>query len=232
MSSRPVTIFPTGAGTATCESYGRVPNENRLYRFTNYRLSASANSGYVFDSFRYVTTTVPSSGAQINGNAATSKNPFPSKQDFVDPVYPCEATGKGDGTGYKSWGSSGYIAVFKRAGSSSPDISLRTISVSATEGGAATGGGDFYDLSLCTITATPYSGRAFLYWTDSSGQIVSRDAIYAFIVTKSETFTAHFTNGPDGRPLYDDATGRLICADSGGELIYHDRVIELASSST
>lgn len=232
MSSRPVTIFPPGAGVATCLSYGLEPNENILYRFTNFQLSANSNIGYSFDSFRYVTTTVSSDGHQVNGSAKTSKNPFPTKPNFLDPVYPCEAIGKGGDTGFKSWGSSGYIAVFKRQGSSSPDISLRTISVSATEGGAATGGGDFYDLSLCTITATPYSGRAFLYWTDSSGQIVSRDAIYAFIVTKSETFTAHFTNGPYGQPLYDDATGRLICADSGGELIYHDRVIELASSST
>ena len=216
MSSRPVTIFPTGAGTATCESYGRVPNENRLYRFTNYRLSASANSGYVFDSFRYVTTTVPSSGAQINGNASTSRNPFPSKQDFVDPVYPCEATGKEDGAGYKSWGSSGYIAVFKRAGSSSPDRERRTISVQSTEGGSASGGGSYLDLELCTLTATPSEGRTFYYWTDSSGQIVSRDLIYAFIVTKSETFTAHFTNEPDGRPLYDDASGRIIYADVSG----------------
>ena len=68
-----------------------------------------------------------------------------------------------------------------------------TINVTAqpAEGGTVTGGGDFYENSECTLTATANRGYAFAGWK-LSGSIVSTEPTYTFTVTGDATYTACF----------------------------------------
>jgi len=65
------------------------------------------------------------------------------------------------------------------------------ITVNATEGGTATGGGNYAEGSTATLTATAETGYVFVNWTQN-GQEVSTDAEYSFTVTSNATFTANF----------------------------------------
>ena len=65
-----------------------------------------------------------------------------------------------------------------------------------SEGGTVSGGGDNYHYGdLCTLTAGPADGFVFSNWTKNDS-IVSTDSIYAFTVTESADYVAHFTEAP------------------------------------
>ena len=67
-----------------------------------------------------------------------------------------------------------------------------TITVNATTGGTATGGGTYDTVDPITLTATANTGYRFVNWTDSSGTILSTSSTYNHTVTKDETITANF----------------------------------------
>ena len=68
-----------------------------------------------------------------------------------------------------------------------------TIAASAAPptGGTVSGGGDYMNGDLATLTATPNPGYAFIGWTES-GTIVSPAVDYTFTVTGARTLVANF----------------------------------------
>lgn len=65
------------------------------------------------------------------------------------------------------------------------------ITVKATEGGTATGGGNYIAGATATLIATPSEGYVFTSWT-LNGEIVSTDTIYDITVTGAATYMANF----------------------------------------
>ena len=66
-----------------------------------------------------------------------------------------------------------------------------TVSANPTNGGMATGGGEFHENQSCTVTATPAAGYTFTNWTEN-GDVVSSDANYTFVVTGNRDLVANF----------------------------------------
>ncbi len=57
--------------------------------------------------------------------------------------------------------------------------------------GSVAGGGNFLPGETCTVTATPYNGYAFKYWT-YNGDVVSTNTEYSFYVDQSKVLRAVF----------------------------------------
>ena len=74
-----------------------------------------------------------------------------------------------------------------------------TISVSAAEGGTASGGGEYEQGSSVTLTATPANGYRFIAWTENDEQI-STDENFKFIADHDRTLVAIFM--PISKPTY------------------------------
>lgn len=72
-----------------------------------------------------------------------------------------------------------------------------TISVSASEGGTAQGGGSFITGNSTTITAVPNQGYGFLGWYGADGTLLSQDLSYTFTITDDLSAQAKFG------PLYE-----------------------------
>lgn len=94
-----------------------------------------------------------------------------------------------------------------------------TISVSASEGGTVSGGGNFC-YEACEVTATPNEGYNFSNWTEN-GDVVSVEANYNFIVTGERHLTANFV--PEGIIVFADMNVKALCVanwdtDGDGEL--------------
>ena len=83
-------------------------------------------------------------------------------------------------------GSASYVANFS--------LNSYTITTSAdpTNGGTASGGGNFNHGTSCTLTATPNAGYAFTNWTKNDS-VVSTNAVYTFTVTEGGAYVAHFS---------------------------------------
>ena len=67
-----------------------------------------------------------------------------------------------------------------------------TATADPIEGGTVNGSGGYNNGDECTLTATPNEGYEFLNWTKEDGTIVSTDPVYAFTVTETAAFVAHF----------------------------------------
>jgi uncharacterized repeat protein (TIGR02543 family) len=67
-----------------------------------------------------------------------------------------------------------------------------TATADPVEGGVVTGSGGYDFGDLCTLTATANTGYTFVNWTKNGIQ-VSTNPSYAFTVTESATYIAHFS---------------------------------------
>ena len=97
-----------------------------------------------------------------------------------------------------------------------------TITVTASEGGAASGSGSFLYGQPCTVTATADEGYGFANWT-KDGMVVSVDANYTFSVTGERHLTAHFV--AEENIVFADNNVKAICVanwdrNGDGELSY------------
>lgn len=101
-----------------------------------------------------------------------------------------------------------------------------TITVSASEGGVAYGGGSYFYGQTCTVTATPDEGYYFANWI-KNGIVVSTNANYTFTVTEESLLTAHFIISLQGNITFADANVKAICVNNwdnngDGELSYNE----------
>ncbi len=97
-----------------------------------------------------------------------------------------------------------------------------TVTVTATEGGTASGSGSFPYGQSCTVTATADEGYSFANWT-RNGEVVSFDTNYTFPVTGESLMTAHFVT--EENIVFADANVKAICVanwdtNGDGELSY------------
>ena len=67
-----------------------------------------------------------------------------------------------------------------------------TTSGSPSDGGTATGGGNYPNGASVTVTAVPHTGYAFMNWTEG-GVEVSASASYSFSAGANRVLVAHFT---------------------------------------
>ena len=67
-----------------------------------------------------------------------------------------------------------------------------TATAEPEEGGTVSGYGGYNNGDECTLTATANEGYEFLNWTKEDGTIVSTDPVYAFTVTETAAYVAHF----------------------------------------
>ena len=67
-----------------------------------------------------------------------------------------------------------------------------TATAEPEEGGSVNGSGGYNNGDECTLTATANEGYEFLNWTKEDGTIVSTNPVYAFTVTETAAFVAHF----------------------------------------
>ena len=81
--------------------------------------------------------------------------------------------------------SSSYMAHFQIVSYSI------TASANPSSGGSVSGAGSYNYGQNCTLTATPATGYTFVKWTKNGTQ-VSTNASYAFTVTGSASYVAHF----------------------------------------
>ena len=103
----------------------------------------------------------------------------------------------------------------KSGGGDVPPTSTITISASATGAGkvtvgASTGSTAADEVELgkpVTLTATADAGESFLFWTDTAGRILSREASYTYTPVSDEKLSAVFTNSASG-PLAVFINGR------------------------
>ncbi len=82
-----------------------------------------------------------------------------------------------------------------------PELATYTVSVNATTGGTASGGGTCRDGDSITITATPSNGYHFVKWTEN-GSEVSTSASYTFTVNADRNLTAVFEEDEKPTPTY------------------------------
>jgi fibronectin type 3 domain-containing protein len=67
-----------------------------------------------------------------------------------------------------------------------------TATAEPEEGGTVDGSGGYNNGDECALTATANEGYEFLNWTKEDGTIVSPEPVYAFTVTETAAFVAHF----------------------------------------
>ena len=75
-------------------------------------------------------------------------------------------------------------------------FNLNSYNITATtepdEGGMISGAGIYYHFDTCTLTATAATGYTFQNWT-LNDEVVSTDTVYAFEVSDSASYVAHFS---------------------------------------
>ena len=67
-----------------------------------------------------------------------------------------------------------------------------TASADPVAGGSVTGAGNYEQGAVCTLTATPNTGYAFVNWT-KNGTVVSTNASFSFNVSENASYVAHFS---------------------------------------
>ncbi len=87
-----------------------------------------------------------------------------------------------------------------------------TVVSNDNEMGTVSGGGEYSNGDLATLTATSNCGYQFVRWENENNETVCTEASFSFIVTKDTTLTAVFESAPD-------MTVNLVCP-TGQTLTY------------
>jgi len=67
-----------------------------------------------------------------------------------------------------------------------------SVSINPSAAGSVIGGGSCLQGSSCILTATPFTGYAFINWTDNKGNIISNSANITFTAIKDTSLIANF----------------------------------------
>ncbi len=193
----PINIQVTATDSGTTVTWDAVPTvgeyDNRAY----YIYLASQ------DNEVFIPTTM------IDGITYTSSEVLPNGKYFV--------VLRAVNTKYKSLLSDPQFYEF----TIEPESTTYTVSVNATTGGTASGGGTCRDGDSITVTATPSDGYHFVKWTES-GNEVSTDASYTFTVDKDRTLTAVFAEDEQPTPTYTVSVTALVGGSVSGGGIYDE----------
>lgn len=182
--SKSVAISPTAAQAAGCTAQCPGVQTDYLDGWAReYTLSATAASGWQFVKFTWSKVRRTASGTTPIGDYESSSNPSTAADGLA------EARAYGDKTYWQEDLLENIVAHFEQT----PITYTITTAVTPAGSGTATGGGTFNSGASCTLTATANSGCAFTHWTNSGGVTVSTSATYSFVVTASDTYTAHFS---------------------------------------
>ena len=119
------------------------------------------------------------------------------------------------------------------------DMFTVTAMANPTNGGSVSGSGTYLSGQTCTLTATANEGYSFLYWADYTGNVVSMESDYSFMVAGDATLTANFVeegycgvkfdlydsygDGWNGNSLvvnYQDGTTQALTFSSGPSATY------------
>lgn len=90
-------------------------------------------------------------------------------------------------------GSVAAAAIAKETVLTAQWTNLHTITASATNGGTATGGGEYEHGANVTLSAVANDGYTFLGWYEN-GTLVTQNTEYAFTAVEDRTFVAKFAN--------------------------------------
>lgn len=105
------------------------------------------------------------------------------------------------------------------------------VSVSATAGGTATGGGSFLEGSTCTVSATPNTNYTFANWTEN-GSVVSSLQNYSFTVTGNRSLVANFTyNGGGGNAPTGAISGKFTINANGDQVWFSQGNLQYQAST-
>ena len=100
--------------------------------------------------------------------------------------------------------------------------SIIAVLANPAEYGTVAGGGIYQGGGTCTVTATPYEGHYFTYWTENGAPIFNEES-YSFTVAGNRTLVANFAL--DGIIDFVDDSVKAICVvnwdtNGDGELSY------------
>lgn len=169
--SVPTNIQVSATSSGTTITWDEVPTIGR-YDSRDYSIYLANTKNEIF-----VPTT------RVNDNRYVSDVVLPDGEYFVT-VQACNTK---------------YYRLFSDVGvyefSVAPESVTHTITVNATEGGTASGGGTYSDGTSITVTAAASEGYEFMGWTENSS-ILSDDADYTFTVDADRTLTATFEKKP------------------------------------
>lgn len=174
--SVPTNIQVSATSSGTTITWDEVPTVGR-YDSRDYSIYLANTKNEIF-----VPTT------RVNDNRYVSDVVLPDGEYFVT-VQACN-------TKYYRLISDVGVYEFSVA----PESVTHTITVNATEGGTASGGGIYSDGTSITVTAAASEGYEFKGWTEN-GSIVSGDAEYTFTVDADRTLTATFEKEPAPVPV-------------------------------
>jgi uncharacterized repeat protein (TIGR02543 family) len=142
--------------------------------------------------------TVTGAGSYTEGDTVTLKATPSSGWHFVGwfPVGGGESTNNQAEVSFEAPGFDfGVVAKFEK------DAPVYTVSVTASAGGTASGGGTFSPDTMITVSASAASGYHFVGWYDGATKL-SDSASYQYKVTKNVTLTAKFEKdaAPEPQP--------------------------------
>ena len=161
------------------------------WKLADYSVTLEANGGTIADG-KDVTSYTYGTGAALPTAEDITRDGYAFKGWYEDsgfsgsPVAEITAADTGAKNYYAKW------------------VKLWTVTVTAGDGGTASGGGTFEENSTVTVTAVPDSGYRFIRWTENGAQ-VSADESYAFPLTGDRSLTAEFASNSSGgssRPTY------------------------------
>ena len=174
-------------------------NGNQVWDLLEYTFTVEGNRNLManFEAQTPTEYTINVSANPSNGGGVTGGGTY--QQDGQCTV---EAT-ENEGYTFINWTEDGeeaspntrytFIVTSDRTLVANFEIKHYTIEVSAepTNGGTASGGGDYNHGESCTVSATAKSGYAFVNWTENDS-VVSDNANYTFTVKRGRTLVAHF----------------------------------------
>ena len=212
-----VSANPTNGGTVTGGStynYGQNCTVNATattgYTFSNWTengnvVSSNANYTFTVTGNRNLVANFTLNTYSITASANPSEGGSISGAGEYNYGASCTLTATANGGHtFVNWTENGsqvssqatYTFIVTGNRSLVAHFSSQSYIITATadpvEGGVVTGSGGYDFGDLCTLTATANTGYTFVNWTKNGTQ-VSTNPSYAFTVTESATYIAHFS---------------------------------------